>query len=88
MLIVPTIMVRNTLPNGVTQTNHSGGKDTDIMKRNKYDDAYVMGYHNGYHALKYDNQYNEDAMPQYHIKYKMGYVEGKMLRTKEEREDR
>jgi len=27
------------------------------LTRNKYDDAYVMGYHNGYHAVKYDNQY-------------------------------
>ena len=24
------------------------------LSRNKYDDAYVMGYHNGYHAVKYD----------------------------------
>ena len=55
-------------------------------KRNAYDDAYVMGYHNGYHAVKYDNQYDEKKQSQYHIKFKHGYTAGKMLRVKEEGE--
>ena len=43
------------------------------LSRNKYDDAYVMGYHNGYHAVKYDNQYDPEEHSNYHIKFKMGY---------------
>lgn len=54
------------------------------LSRNKYDDAYVMGYHNGYHAVKYDNQYDPEEHSNYHIKFKMGYTEGKLLRVKEE----
>jgi hypothetical protein len=54
------------------------------LTRNKYDDAYVMGYHNGYHAVKYDNQYDSKEQPQYHIKFKHGYTAGKLLRVKEE----
>ena len=54
------------------------------LTRNKYDDAYVMGYHNGYHAVKYDNQYDEDTLAEYHIKFKHGYTAGKLLRVKEE----
>lgn len=53
-------------------------------RRNKYDDAYVMGYHNGYHGLTYDNQYDKNKQPQYHIKFKMGYVQGELMRTNEE----
>ena len=56
-------------------------------KRNTYDDAYVMGYHNGYHALTYDNQYDKDNQAQYHMKFKHGYTAGKLLRVKEERKD-
>jgi hypothetical protein len=43
-----------------------------------------MGYHNGYHAVKYDNQYDEDAQAQYWIKFKHGYTAGKLMRVKEE----
>ena len=57
------------------------------MTRNKYDDAYVMGYHNGYHALTYSNEYDSNEQAQYHIKYKHGYTAGKMQRVKEEKED-
>lgn len=53
------------------------------MKRNKFDDAYIIGYTNGYHGDGYLNEYDADTMAQYHIKYKAGYVAGKMLRTKE-----
>ena len=42
------------------------------QKRNTYDDAYVMGYHNGYHGLTYDNKYDKNKQAQYHIKFKMG----------------
>ena len=51
--------------------------------RNKYDDAYVMGYNNGYHGLTYDNQYDKKDQAQYHIKFKMGYVKGELMRTNE-----
>lgn len=54
------------------------------LRRNKYDDAYIMGYHNGYHKLTYDNQYDSKEQPQYHIKFKHGYVAGKLMRVKEE----
>lgn len=54
------------------------------LSRNKYDDAYIMGYHNGYHAVKYDNQYDPEEHSNYHIKFKMGYTKGKLLRVKEE----
>ena len=54
------------------------------LTRNKYDDAYVMGYHNGYHAVKYDNQYDSTEQAQYHIKFKHGYTAGKLMRVKEE----
>ena len=54
------------------------------LTRHKYDDAYVMGYHNGYHAVKYDNQYDEDTQAQYWIKFKHGYTAGKLMRVKEE----
>ena len=57
------------------------------LKRNKYDDAYIMGYHNGYHKLTYDNQYDKDTLAEYHIKFKHGYTAGKLLRVKEERKD-
>lgn len=57
------------------------------LTRNKYDDAYVMGYHNGYHALTYDNQYDKDNQAQYHMKFKHGYVEGKMQRVRKEKQD-
>jgi len=43
-----------------------------------------MGYHNGYHAVKYDNQYDSTEQAQYHIKYKHGYTAGKLMRVKEE----
>jgi len=56
-------------------------------KRNTYDDAYVMGYHNGYHAVRYDNQYDKDNQAQYHMKFKHGYVEGKMQRVREDKQD-
>ena len=56
------------------------------MKRNKYDFAYVIGYHNGYHLLDYDNQYDAKAMPQYNIKYKHGYIDGRNIKIREERE--
>jgi|OM-RGC.v1.033106796 hypothetical protein len=55
------------------------------LTRNKYDDAYVMGYHNGYHAVKYDNQYDKDKQAQYWIKFKHGYTAGKLMRVTEER---
>jgi hypothetical protein len=44
-----------------------------------------MGYHNGYHAVKYDNQYDMDTQTQYWIKFKHGYTAGKLMRVKEER---
>ena len=58
-------------------------RQTMYQGRNKYDDAYVMGYHNGYHGLTYDNQYDKNKQAQYHIKFKMGYVAGELLRTNE-----
>lgn len=57
------------------------------LRRNKYDDAYVMGYHNGYHKLTYDNPYDKDTLAEYHIKFKHGHTAGKLLRVKEERKD-
>ena len=42
------------------------------MSRNKYDDAYLMGYHNGYHDVGYLNPYHKHGEPQYHIKYMNG----------------
>lgn len=57
------------------------------LTRNKYDDAYIMGYHNGYHAVKYDNQYDKNDQAQYHIKFRHGYVEGKMQRVREDKQD-
>jgi len=51
--------------------------------RNKYDDAYIMGYHNAYHGIGYINEYNKDKQPQYHIKYKHGYEDGNKMRNKE-----
>lgn len=56
------------------------------ISRNGYDDAYVMGYHNGYHGLTYKNEYDSNLQAQYHIKFKIGYTEGKMLRVREEKE--
>jgi hypothetical protein len=46
-----------------------------------------MGYHNGYHAVKYDNQYDKNDQAQYHIKFRHGYVEGKMQRVREDKQD-
>ena len=51
--------------------------------RNKYDDAYIMGYHNAYHGIGYINEYNKDKQPQYHIKYKHGYEDGERMRVME-----
>lgn len=59
----------------------------NMKQRNQFDDAYVMGYHNGYHALTYDNQYDKDKQTQFHIKFKSGYTAGKLLRVKEESAD-
>lgn len=54
------------------------------MKRNQYDDAYVMGYHNGYHQVGNLNEYDREKQPQFWIKYKNGYTAGKLMRVKEE----
>ena len=54
------------------------------MQRNKYDDAYIIGYTNGYHHDGYMNEYDKDKQPQYHIKYKHGYEEGEQMRIKEQ----
>ena len=55
------------------------------LTRNKYDDAYVMGYYNGYHKQGNMNEYDKDEQHQYYIKYKHGYTAGKLMRVKEER---
>ena len=34
------------------------------ISRNGYDDAYVMGYHNGYHGLTYKNEYDSNLQAQ------------------------
>ena len=41
------------------------------MSRNKYDDAYIIGYHNGYHDVGYKNTYDVDKQPQLRIKMEM-----------------
>lgn len=56
-----------------------------MITRNKYDDAYVMGYHNGYHALTYDNQYDSNEQPQFNIKYKNGWIDGLVTREEEKK---
>ncbi len=53
------------------------------MKRNKYDDAYVLGYYAGYHTGDYNNDYNKDKQPQYHVKYKHGFMDGKIMKARE-----
>lgn len=54
------------------------------MTRNKFDDAYIIGYTNGYHHDGYMNEYNKDKQPQYHVKYKHGYEAGEQMRIKEQ----
>ena len=54
------------------------------MSRNIYDDAYLMGYHNGYHDVGYLNQYHKHGKPQYHIKYLNGHKDGCALKRDEE----
>lgn len=54
------------------------------MQRNKYDDAYILGYSNGYHNDGYMNEYDKDKQPQYHVKYKHGYEDGHYIKTKEQ----
>jgi len=58
------------------------------MQRNQYDDAYIIGYTNGYHHDGYMNEYDKDKQPQYHIKYKHGYEDGELMRIKEQSDDR
>jgi len=53
------------------------------MKRNKYDDAYVIGYYAGYHTGAYNNNYNKDKQPQYFVKYKSGFMDGKVMKARE-----
>lgn len=59
-----------------------------MTTRNKYDDAYIIGYTNGYHHDGYMNEYDKDKQPQYHIKYKHGYEAGELMRIKEQSDDR
>lgn len=54
------------------------------MAVNKYDDAYIMGYHNGYHDVGYVNPYHKYASPQNHIKYLNGHKDGCSLKRDEE----
>jgi len=54
------------------------------MSRNKYDDAYLMVYHNGYHDVGYLNPYHKYDAPQYHIKYMNGHKDGCGLKRDEE----
>lgn len=54
------------------------------MSRNIYDDAYLMGYHNGYHDVGYLNPYHKHGTPQYHIKYLNGHKDGCALKRDEE----
>jgi hypothetical protein len=54
------------------------------MSRNIYDDAYLMGYHNGYHDVGYLNPYHKHGTPQYHIKYLNGHKDGCSLKRDEE----
>lgn len=54
-----------------------------MSKRNKFDDAYVIGYTNGYHHDGYMNEYDKHKQPQYHIKYKHGYEDGEKMRVTE-----
>ena len=53
------------------------------LTRNKYDDAYVMGYHNGYHKLTYGNPYDSNEQPQFNVKYKNGWIDGLVIREEE-----
>jgi len=50
------------------------------------DSSYRMGYHVGYHTLPYNNPYSSYDEAQMHIKYKTGFVEGKMMHQKENKE--
>ena len=52
-------------------------------ERSKYDDAYVMGYLAGYHNEDYQNEHHKDKQPQYHVKYKSGFMDGKIMRIRE-----
>ena len=54
------------------------------MTRNKYDDAYIIGYHNGYHDVGYVNTYDEVKQPQLRIKYLHGHKDGCHLKRDEE----
>lgn len=54
-----------------------------VKNRSKYDDAYVMGYYAGYHTGEYDNQYHKDKQPQYYVKYKSGFMDGKVMKVRE-----
>lgn len=54
------------------------------MSRNKYDDAYIIGYHNGYHDVGYLNTYDADTQPQLRIKYLHGHKDGCALKRDEE----
>ena len=54
------------------------------MIRNIYDDAYVMGYHNGYHNVGYNNPYHAVKRPQFNIKYTNGYGDGMTYSLEEE----
>jgi hypothetical protein len=42
-----------------------------------------MGYYRGYHGFNYVNPYRSYDEVNMHIKYKMGYVEGKMVYQRE-----
>jgi hypothetical protein len=53
-------------------------------ERNKYDDAYVIGYYAGYHIGAYNNDYNKDKQPQYFVKYKSGFMDGKVMKVREQ----
>lgn len=54
------------------------------MAVNKYDDAYIIGYHNGYHDVGYNNPYHKYGEPQNNIKYRNGHADGCALKRQEE----
>jgi len=55
-------------------------------EQKEHDSSYRMGYYRGYHGFNYVNPYRSYDEVNMHIKYKMGYVEGKMVYQRENKE--
>ena len=43
----------------------------------------MLGYYEGYHFGDYNNSYNKDKQAQYHVKYKSGFMDGKIMKMRE-----